>query len=152
MIGEKAEVLKHLIDQPDGMYEVKPWHPKRSLTANAYYWALLAKLAGVLRAARDEIHYELLRRYSVPYLSKEGLPVTAVTKCGTDDLPGYWILREQRGARSGYIRIKGSSDMDSAEFSRLLDGLISECNEVGVPTLPPHEVEKLRGYEKHHSV
>lgn len=152
MIGEKAEVLKHLIDQPDGMYEVKPWHPKRSLTANAYYWKMLSELAGALRAARDEIHYELLRRYSVPYIGKNGLPVTTVTKSGTDDLPGYWILREQRGPRSGYIRIKGSSDMDSKEFSRLLDGLISECNEVGVETLPPHEVEKLRGYEKHHSV
>lgn len=152
MIGEKADVLKYLIDQPDGLYELSPWHPKRSLSANAYYWVLLAKLTGILGAARDEIHYELLRRYSVPYLNKDGKPVTAVTRSGADDLPGYWIMREQRGPRSGYIRIKGSSDMDSAEFSRLLDGLISECKEVGVETLPPHEVEKLRGYEKHHSV
>ena len=149
MIGTKAEVLKHLIDSPDGMYEVKDWHPKRSLTANAYYWSLLSKLSGVLGAARDEIHYELLRRYSVPYIGKNGLPVTTVTKAGADDLPGYWVLREQRGPRSGYIRIKGSSDMDSKEFSRLLDGLISECQEVDVETLPPHEVERLRGYEKH---
>lgn len=153
MIGTKAEILKWLIDQPDKTYEVKDWHPKRSLTANGYYWALLGELTGVLGAAREEIHGELLRRYSVPYLGKDGNPVTLVSRRDPDELPGHWVLRKVQGDRKGYMRIKGSSDMDSKEFSRLLDGLISECKEVGVETLPPHEVERLRGYEKkHHAV
>lgn len=148
MIGTKAEVIKWLIDQPDKTYEVKDWHPKRSLTANGYYWSLMAELTGVLGAAQDEIHTELLRRYSVPYLGKDGNPITLVSRRDPDELPGYWILRKVQGDRKGYMRIKGSSDMDSKEFSRLLDGLISECKEVGIDTLPPHEVERLRGYVK----
>lgn len=150
MVGEKTKVIKWLIDQPDGEYECKDWHPRRSLTANSYYWKLLAELSGALRADRDETHYELLRRYSTPYTNADGQAVTIVTRGDTESLPGYWILAEQRGDRSGYIRIKGSSDMDSKEFSRLLDGLIEECKEVGIETLPNHEIERLRGYEKYY--
>lgn len=147
MIGGKSAVIKWLLDQPDGEYEVKDWHPKRSLTANSYYWSLLAELAGVLRAPKDEIHYELIRRYSPPYQRSEGSYVTLVSRMDPEDLPGYWMLRKKLpDGRKGYIRLKGSSDMDSKEFSRLLDGLIEECKEVGIDTLPAGEVERLRGY------
>lgn len=149
MIGTKTEILKWLIDQPDKTYEVKDWHPKRSLTANGYYWALLGELTGVLRAARDEIHEELLRRYSVPFLGKDDKPIVLVSRREPEELPGHWIrVRDGIKGQKAYMRIKGSSDMDSKEFSRLLDGLISECKEVGVETLPPAEIERLRGYAK----
>ena len=147
MIGTKNEVMKALIDSPEGMYELKDWHPKRSLTQNAYFHVLEADLAGALGAAKDEVHYELLRRYSVPYMGKDEKPVTLVSRRDPDELPGYWILvKVASKGRKGYMRIKGSSDMNSKEFSRLLDGLISECKDVGVDTLPPAEVERLRGY------
>lgn len=147
MIGTKKETLKWLLDQPDEKkYEVKEWHPKRSLTANSYYWVLMAELAGVLGAAQDEIHYELIRRYSCPYINKDDEVVALVSRQDPEDLPGYWMLRKELpDGRKGYIRLKGSSDMDSKEFSRLLDGLIEECKEVGIETLPP---ERLRGYER----
>lgn len=149
MIGTKTEILKWLIDQPDKTYEVKDWHPKRSLTQNAYFHVLEADLAGALGATTREIHYELLRRYSVPFLGKDDKPITLVSRRDPEELPGYWILvRVATKGRKGYMRIKGSSDMDSKEFSRLLDGLISECKEVGVETLPAAEIERLRGYAK----
>ena len=34
--------------------------------------------------------------------------------------------------------------MDSKEFAILLDGVISECNEVGIATLTPDEVARLK--------
>ena len=37
--------------------------------------------------------------------------------------------------------------MDSKEFSVLLDGLISECEEQGIPVLTPDEVAKLKYIE-----
>lgn len=146
MIGTKNEVMRWLLDSPEGQYEVNPWHPKRSLSANSYYWVLLSELAGVLTSSKHEIHYELIRRHSPPYRKKDGGVVALVSRQDPEDLPGYWMLREERkDGRKGYIRLKGSSDMDSKEFSRLLDGLIEECKEVGIETLPP---ERLRGYER----
>lgn len=46
-----------------------------------------------------------------------------------------------------YKIFKGSSQMDSKEFSVLLDGVISECKETGIPTLTPEEVSKLKYIE-----
>ena len=34
--------------------------------------------------------------------------------------------------------------MDSKEFAVLLDGVISECEQVGIPTLTPPEIAKLK--------
>ena len=34
------------------------------------------------------------------------------------------------------------------QFTRLLDGVISECKEVDIETLTPNELLKLEGYEK----
>ena len=50
-----------------------------------------------------------------------------------------------------YQMYKGSSHMDSAEFSRLVDGLVSECKQVGIETLSPEEIERLQGYVKKHN-
>lgn len=149
MIGTKYDIIKAAADLPEGKtYELKEWHEKRSLTANSYYWSLCSQLANALRTTREELHAELIGRYSVPFLASNGNVIAIVSRAPINSLPGYWQLREQRDDRSGYIRLKGSSEMDSKEFSRLLDGLIDECKECGVETMTPREVEQLRGYEK----
>lgn len=47
-------------------------------------------------------------------------------------------------ARDGKViyvrRWKRSSEMDTKEFKRLLDGLISECKEVGIDVRTPEEI------------
>ena len=44
--------------------EIKPYREKRTMTQNAYYWQLVTKLANVLRTSKEELHFELLKRYS----------------------------------------------------------------------------------------
>lgn len=149
MKGNKRDCIKFLLDAPDGLYQVKEYHEKRSLDANAYYWTLLTELAGALRMGKDELHYLMLSRYSVP-LDADGrnVAITLRSDIPTKFLPGYWIPIRDDGRFASYLRIKGSSDMDSKEFSRLLDGLISECNEVGIGTVLPMELEGMKGYVK----
>ena len=148
MKGSKADCIKFLVDAPDGNYQVKEWHERRTLDANAYYWALLTELAGVLRIDKDELHGLMLSRYSIPMTTDDGeyVVVTLRSDISVKHLPGYWIPVRCGDKWTAYMRIKGSSDMDSKEFSRLLDGLVSECNEVGVSTMLPMEVERLKGY------
>ena len=51
-----------------------------------------------------------------------------------------------------YALIKKSRDYDSKEMSVLIDGTVSEAQEMGIETLPPAELEAmkeaLREYEK----
>ena len=144
MIGNAKAIIQWLFDQQDAekLYEIKEKKSKRSLTANAYYWSLLNQLASVMRASSEEVHFMMLKRYGV----YEVVSVRSDIK-----VDGYFRYYEAIGRSdldgkefTHYKIYKGSSEMDSKEFSVILDGLISECEEVGIPTLTKTEVERLK--------
>lgn len=147
MIGNAKAIIQWLFDQHDAekLYEIKEKKSKRSLTANAYYWSLLNQLASVMRSNSDEVHFMMLRRYGV---------CEVVSVRSDINIKGYFKYfdiigkSELDGKEFTHYRIyKGSSEMDSKEFSVLLDGLISECEEAGIPTLTSDEVAKLKYIE-----
>lgn len=147
MIGNAKAIIQWLFDQQDAekLYEIKEKKSKRSLTANAYYWSLLNQLASVMRASSEEVHFMMLKRYGVC----EVVSVRSDIK-----VDGYFRYYEAIGQSdldgkefTHYKIYKGSSEMNSKEFSILLDGLISECEGVGIPTLTKTEVERLKYIE-----
>lgn len=144
MIGNAKAIIQWLFDQQDAekLYEIKEKKSKRSLTANAYYWSLLNQLASVMRMDNQECHFLMLIRYG---------QYEVVSIRSDVSLHGYFKYYEVIG--NGFVNgkefthykiYKGSSQMDSKEFSVLLDGLISECEEVGIPTLTKTEVAQLK--------
>ena len=147
MIGNAKAIIQWLFDQQDAekLYEIKEKKSKRSLTANAYYWSLLNQLASVMRSSSDEVHFMMLRRYGVCEVVsvRSDINIKGYFKyfdiIGQSDLDGKEFTH--------YKIYKSSSEMDSKEFSILLDGLISECEGVGIPTLTPDEVAKLKYIE-----
>ena len=50
----------------------------------------------------------------------------------------------QGDSYTGYAMIKGSSEYDTGEMSRFIDGVISECKELGIQTMTPDEIEELK--------
>lgn len=147
MIGNAKAIIQWLFDQQDAdkLYEIKEKKSKRSLTANAYYWVLLRQLASVMRLSSDKVHFLMLKRYGVC----EVVSVRSDIK-----VDGYFRYYEAIGKSdldgkefTHYKIYKGSSEMNSKEFSVLLDGLISECEEQGIPVLTPDEVAKLKYIE-----
>lgn len=129
--------------------EIKKIRKKRSLDANSYYWALLGKLASVLRTSQDELHEHLLQDYGV-LRSKNGEPVTFTLRA---DINSHEVTKYTKVLKTGRIYgkgavmygvLKGSSEMDTQEFSVLLDGLIYECKEQGIETISPEELAKLK--------
>ena len=147
MIGNAKAIIQWLFDQQNAekLYEIKEKKSKRSLTANAYYWSLLNQLASVMRTSSDEVHFMMLKRYGV-------CEVVSVRSDINDK--GYFKYYKEigHGTVEGkdfchYKIYKRSSEMDSKEFSVLLDGLISECEDQGIPVLTPDEVAKLKYIE-----
>ena len=147
MIGNAKAIIQWLFDQQDAekLYEIKEKKSKRSLTANAYYWSLLNQLASVMRSSSDECHFLILQRYG---------QYEVISVLSDIDIHGYFKYYKEigHGTVEGkdfchYKIYKRSSEMDSKEFSVLLDGLISECEEVGIPTLTSDEVAKLKYIE-----
>ena len=144
MIGNSKAIIQWLFDQQDAekLYEIKEKKSKRSLTANAYYWSLLNQLASVMRMDNQECHFLMLQRYG---------QYEVISVRSDIDLQGYFKYYKEigHGTVQGkdfchYKIYKGSSQMDSKEFSILLDGVRSECEEVGIPTLTPSEIAQLK--------
>lgn len=150
MIGSRSEIVKWLMDQADGTYECCPHKEKRSLTANSYYWSLITELSGVMRTSKEECHDLMLRRYGQYLKDKDGNIVCVAVAVGVTGFDGHYEYVDKFRGLNRYKVIKGSHLYDSNEFSRLLDGLISECKELGIETLPPHEIKRLRGYAEAH--
>ena len=140
---------------------VVEWREKRSLDANAYYWQLLTKLADKLEISKPYAHNMMLRRYGQPeIIDGRMLYVVLPDSDGgariADEAETYHIrpTSEVKAGTGGmnfrtYIMLRGSSTYDTMEMSKLIDGLVSECKEQGIETLPPEELERMmQSYEQ----
>ena len=149
------------------VFSVKEYKRKRSLDANAYYWVLVTKLAKVLNLSKPHLHNLLLRRYGQPEIV-DGQMVFLVlpdSESGTrkaDEAETYHI-RPTSQVKTGvdgkmyrtYVMLRGSSTYNTAEMSELIDGLVSECKEQGIETLPADELKRMmqmyeQNWRKHH--
>lgn len=149
------------------VFSVKEYKKKRSLDANAYYWVLVTKLAKVLNLSKPHLHNLLLRRYGQPEIV-DGQMVFLVlpdSESGTrkaDEAETYHI-RPTSQVKTGvdgkmyrtYVMLRGSSTYNTAEMSELIDGLVSECKEQGIETLPEDELKRMmqmyeQNWRKHH--
>lgn len=130
------------------LYDVKitEYSDKRTKTMNSYYWALVTQLANVLRTGKDELHAELIKRYSQrDYIS-------LLANINPKDYFPYFeyqtTYKHNDNTFRSYLVFKRSSDMNKHEFSILLDGLISECKAVGINTMTPDEIAQLSYLEE----
>ena len=143
MIGNAQAIIAWLFEQDkEKIFEIKEKKKKRSLTANSYYWSLLNQLASIVRMDNQECHFLMLKRYG---------QYEVVSIRSDVSLHSYFKYYEEigKGKVNGkefthYKIYKGSSQMDSKEFAILLDGVRSECEEVGIPTLTPSEIAQLK--------
>ena len=136
-----ALVRKH----KDKLYnlEVKEYRKKRSLDANQKMWALINEMSTLLPLTPEEIYQGYIpdvgNNYRVfPVKPEEinevahewcnghiGRMVEDMGPCRLQDLRGYHNLKMYRG----------SSEYDTATFSRLLDLVIQDCRQIGIETM-----------------
>ena len=122
--------------------EVKPFRPRRSLDSNNYAWALITEIGNVLRANKEDIYLLMLQRYGqseiISVLSH--IPIHEYVKyceeAGESKLNGKLFKH--------YKVYKGSSEFDTREMSIFIDGVVSEAKELGIQTLTPNELAKLK--------
>lgn len=143
MQGSPIECIAYLTRlDPEKTYEVKEVRRRRSMTQNAYYWAMLNKLARALRMSDSEVHMNMLREYG----SCDVLSVSPRVPLGDyfeyyDVIGTDWNGCEEMRTVKVYKR---SSAMDSAEFSCLIDGMREECEAQGIDVMTPEEIARLR--------
>lgn len=131
-----------------------PVSKKKSLDAVRYAWKLIDLIAAAVKSDRDTVYHNALRDYGVMYLA----PVRpdAVESFDrmwrssnhgfcepTGDRPG--IDADGRETTYTYLACYfGCHSYDSKEMSRLIDGLVYEAKQLGIETLPPAEIERMK--------
>ena len=122
--------------------ELKEHKEKRSLNSNGYAWVLITKIADSLRANKEDIYLEMLKRYGQSEI---------VSVLSSIDVTGYFKYYDIAGTSTlnnkeftHYKCFKGSSEYDTREMSILIDGIVSEAKTLGIETLSPEEIENLK--------
>ena len=122
---------------------------KRGLAANAMLWACLGEIAAAARTDNWSAYLYMLERYgkySTVLIKAEALP----------DLRRVWretrVVGEREDGMVEVLCFYGSSTYTTAEFSRLLDGVVSDMKELGLTPPPSREMqaalEELRRQEE----
>jgi hypothetical protein len=153
-------LLKSITDK-DLEIIIRPLRKKRSLDSNAYYWALVTKLARLLNNSKQRQHNLLLRSYGV--IETIDGKIMAIPIPDTDEAENTVLesatyhLQPTSRVKTGsggevyriYKFIRGSSSYDSKDMAHLIKGTIEECRQIGIPEseiMTPTEKEQLRAY------
>lgn len=118
---------------------------KRSLDANAMLWACLADIAKASGMTNwDAYIYELERygKFTHILVKREAL----------SDIKKLWRETKEVGERDNMVELLcffGSSTYTSSEFSRLLEGVISDMKDLGLVPPPSEDMRRtLEALEK----
>lgn len=162
-IATRRWLISFEIEDPPAIYDktkdkpltldIKQYREGRSLNANAYFHVLCDKIAKALRISAIESKNALLARYGqldedvkhiildndIEWQKVESLHLrpTAHTK-----------LMDNGKLYRVYLVIRGSHTYDTAEMSQLIDGTVDEAKELGIETLTPAELERMKSLWK----
>lgn len=121
------------------------YREKRSLSANAYAWVLMQRIAEALHTTKDEVYLECLKRYSreFRYIICRPDAVEDIKKiCRTVEDMGDIDVGQGHGLQ---LRVYfGSSTFDTKAMSVFIDGIVSECKDLGIETLTPRELDQMK--------
>lgn len=143
MIGTVKELIPKMLNLDSGkVYELKEHRKKRSLDANAYYWKLINEISDIVGEKPSMVHIRMLRDYGVVYSVL--LPIEE----NIEGLIKYYDIEsciEKNGHKFiSYKAYLPSSEMNTKQMAKLIDGVVSEAKELGIETLTPRQIEEIK--------
>lgn len=134
-IPSKLEDLKGKIVN----IELEEYKKERTLDANDYYWGLLRELNKEMNIGLNKLHLQMLREYGVgTYVGVNNEAVETFKS-----MIKYYYELERGDTKTQFLVLKGSSEMNTKEFWNLTNGVIQECENVGIPTLNKDDIYEL---------
>ncbi len=146
-IPKLIEISKGLKEDKEYVIEVKEYREKRSLSANAYCWTLIDKLAEKTKISKTEIYRDAIKN-----IGGNSETVCVVNEAVEKLINGWqhnglgWIAEKCDSKIKGCTNIilyYGSSTYDTKQMARLIDNIIQECKQQDIETLPPYRIEEM---------
>lgn len=128
--------------------EVKQYKPRRSLDANAYFHVLSGKISETLTISKAKSKNILICKYGQPQLLPDGSPMVYKTNAPQEFMweqeSIHCIPVKFTDDATFYKVYRGSHTYDTKEMSLLIDGAVADAKELGIDTLSPEEVRKMK--------
>lgn len=132
--------------------EIKKAANKRSRDANAFAWVLIDKIAEKMHLGKSDVYRSAIREIG-------GVSETVcVRDIAVERLRSGWekngigwqteTMPSKLPGCTNVVLYYGSSTYDTAQMSRLIDLLIQEAEQLGIPTLKDEATELLGKWER----
>ena len=146
MIGNALKLIQWLYKQDkEQIFEVRKYKEKRNKEQNKKYWKLLGELSLKLRTGIEDLHFQMLKFYSPRY---EICVPTDTQIRGIEYYEQKSKIMKNGKKFNIYHVYTPSHELNTEEFSILLEGLCDECKKQGIETRSPDEIlrdEKIGG-------
>lgn len=122
----------------------KIFRNKRSRDANSYSWVLMQKIAEDQHTDKESVYLEMLGRYGVftHIIVRPSVVERVISEWRTVKNLGEVTVSGQTGIQlQCYF---GSSTYDTKEMSVFIEWIVSECQEMGIETATPDELERMK--------
>ena len=161
--GTPLDICRYLMQvdiDPNSVWDLTTHKKKRSLSSNGYYWQLLEKIAVKTHEPKAKLHNINLRHLGL--VEKVGdkpvyilLPDTEKAENDTLNALTYHLAprSETKVGTDGknyrwYVMLRGSSTFNVSEMQALCDFAVQDAKALGIETLTPMELEKIRELER----
>lgn len=168
MTGNAQEIITFLLDaDKKALFDIElhKERAKRSLNANAYFHVLVQKLAQAQHPpiSLAKCKNMMIADYGQPeYIDGQQAiiksNITPEKMCELEYLHTKLVMtREENAASVFYYRIyRGSHEYNVQEMQTLIEGVVQECQNVGIETETPDTINKMIElwgvkYEKQHN-
>ncbi len=149
---ELKESVGQIDDKRNYIITIEPEKCGRTPTANAYYWQLVKKIAKKQKMPETELHNRNLAQVGIPWEDEDGHRQWAML------MDNDWWLKQHEThfcPSDKTVTVSGqvfrwfclllpSHLMDKSEMSRLIDYVVEDARSVGIETLPPYKIERLK--------
>lgn len=143
MTGKAESIIQWLFSQDrEKMFDIKEHKTKRTKSQNSYAWELITQIGNVVRKSKEEVYLDMLKHYGQREM---------VSMLSSINPNGYFKYFEEigKGVVNGkefthYNIFKGSSEFDTKEMTIFIDGIIQECENLGISTLTSDEIARMR--------
>lgn len=157
LLCEIVEELGQIDHNKDYVVTITPEKRTRTLTANAYYWQLTKKILvklnkGKVSMTETELHNRNLAQVGIPWADSDGHRQWVLLKDNDwwkKQKEVHFCPTDRTEDRNGVVYrwfylLLPSHLMDRSEMSQLIDYVVEDARSLGIETLPPDELERLK--------
>lgn len=150
-VNEKSSIYEEYLklkDCPKLKIKAEKYREKRSLDANSYFHVLVGKIAEALTISKAKSKNILICKYGQPQILPDGNIMIYKTNAPVE------FMLEQESIHCIAIKFlydstfykvyRGSSTYDTKEMALLIDGTVSDAQELKIDTISPEEIRKMK--------